>query len=132
MKENTYLGDNQYPLLPCEQHQERRRRARRLPCNLIKGINSVQRPRRAKTRQGKKNTHLANNIKNGVDELGYAHRNSRPFAQLLPAPLWPKTKLSGRKRPPRGPDCTESIVPGSRSIKTARGTYLLAAAPISL
>ena len=57
-------------------------------------------------------------------------QNLRPFAQLLPAPLCPKTKLSGRKRLPRGPDRTESIVPGSRSIRTARGTYLLA--PISL
>ena len=56
--------------------------------------------------------------------------HSRPFAQLLPAPLCPKTKLSGRKRGPRGPERTESMVPGSRSTRTARGTYLLA--PTSL
>lgn len=36
----------------------------------------------------------------------------------------PKTKLSGLKTCPKGPDLTESIVPGSRSTSTARGTYL--------
>ena len=36
----------------------------------------------------------------------------------------PKTKLSGRKSCPKGPLRTESIVPGSRSTRTARGTYL--------
>jgi hypothetical protein len=36
-------------------------------------------------------------------------------------------KLSGRKRPPRGPPRIESMVPGSKSTSTARGTYLLAA-----
>lgn len=36
----------------------------------------------------------------------------------------PKTKLSGLKTWPKGPDLTESIVPGSRSTSTARGTYL--------
>ena len=35
----------------------------------------------------------------------------------------PKTKLSGLKSCPNGPDLTESMVPGSRSINTARGTY---------
>lgn len=35
----------------------------------------------------------------------------------------PKTKLSGLKICPKGPDRTESIVPGSRSTKTHRGTY---------
>ena len=35
----------------------------------------------------------------------------------------PKTKLSGLKSCPKGPDLTESMVPGSRSINTARGTY---------
>lgn len=35
---------------------------------------------------------------------------------------WPKMKLSGRKICPKGPERTESIVPGSRSISTARGT----------
>lgn len=33
-------------------------------------------------------------------------------------------KLSGRKICPKGPDRTESMVPGSRSTNTARGTYL--------
>jgi len=36
----------------------------------------------------------------------------------------PKTKLSGLKTCPKGPDLTESIVPGSRSMRMARGTYL--------
>lgn len=35
----------------------------------------------------------------------------------------PKTKLSGLKICPKGPDRTESIVPGSRSTKMALGTY---------
>ena len=35
----------------------------------------------------------------------------------------PKTKLSGLKICPKGPDLTESIVPGSRSTMTALGTY---------
>jgi len=39
----------------------------------------------------------------------------------------PKTKLSGRKICPKGPERTESIVPGSRSTRMARGTYLLPA-----
>ena len=46
-----------------------------------------------------------------------------PLAQLFPAPLCPKTKLSGRKSCPKGPDRTESMVPGSRSTRTALGTY---------
>lgn len=37
----------------------------------------------------------------------------------------PKTKLSGLKIWPNGPDLTESIVPGSKSTRIARGTYLL-------
>lgn len=36
----------------------------------------------------------------------------------------PKTKLSGLKICPNGPDRTESIVPGSKSTNTALGTYL--------
>jgi len=44
--------------------------------------------------------------------------------RLLPAPDCPKTKLSGLKIWPIGPDLTESMVPGSRSTKMARGTYL--------
>lgn len=45
------------------------------------------------------------------------------FAQLFPAPDCPKTKLSGRKSCPNGPARTESIVPGSKSTRIARGTY---------
>ncbi|KAK1083134.1 hypothetical protein LTR33_003454, partial [Friedmanniomyces endolithicus] len=45
--------------------------------------------------------------------------------QLLPAPDCPKTKLSGRMRAPNGPARTASMVPGSRSTRTVRGTYLL-------
>ena len=37
--------------------------------------------------------------------------------------ILPKTKLSGLKICPNGPDRTESIVPGSKSTKTALGTY---------
>lgn len=37
----------------------------------------------------------------------------------------PKTKLSGLKSCPNGPERTESIVPGSKSTKMARGTNLL-------
>jgi len=44
------------------------------------------------------------------------------LAQLLPAPVYPKTKLSGLKSWPNGPALTESIVPGSRSNNTALGT----------
>jgi hypothetical protein len=40
---------------------------------------------------------------------------------FVPAPVCPKTKLSGRKSCPKGPARTESMVPGSRSIKMARG-----------
>merc|ERR1719291_1662579 len=47
----------------------------------------------------------------------------KPWRQSQPAPDWPKTKLSGRKIWPKGPERTESIVPGSRSIRIARGTY---------
>jgi len=36
----------------------------------------------------------------------------------------PKTKLSGLNICPNGPERTESIVPGSRSTRTALGTYL--------
>ena len=36
----------------------------------------------------------------------------------------PKTKLSGLKIWPNGPDLTESIVPGSKSTRMALGTYL--------
>ena len=35
----------------------------------------------------------------------------------------PKTKLSGLKTSPKGPDLMESMVPGSKSTKTALGTY---------
>lgn len=38
--------------------------------------------------------------------------------------ILPNTKLSGRKIWPKGPDLTESMVPGSKSTKMARGTYL--------
>ncbi len=39
-------------------------------------------------------------------------------------PNLPKTKLSGLKICPKGPDRTESMVPGSRSTRQALGTYL--------
>lgn len=35
----------------------------------------------------------------------------------------PNTKLSGLKICPKGPERTESMVPGSRSTRMARGTY---------
>ena len=37
----------------------------------------------------------------------------------------PNTKLPGLKIWPNSPDLTESMVPGSRSTRMARGTYLL-------
>lgn len=37
--------------------------------------------------------------------------------------LLPKTKLSGLKICPKGPERTESMVPGSRSTRMALGTY---------
>lgn len=36
----------------------------------------------------------------------------------------PNTKLSGLKICPKGPDLTESMVPGSKSTRMALGTYL--------
>ena len=45
------------------------------------------------------------------------------FYMGLPHFLLPKTKLSGRKTCPKGPDLMESMVPGSRSTSTALGTY---------
>ena len=50
--------------------------------------------------------------------------NFYPLAQLFPAPVYPKTKLSGLKSCPNGPALTESMVPGSKSIRIALGTYL--------
>lgn len=41
--------------------------------------------------------------------------------------LLPKMKLSGLKSCPKAPERTLSMVPGSRSTSTARGTYLCAA-----
>ena len=38
-------------------------------------------------------------------------------------PHVPKTKWLGLKSSPSGPAFTESMVPGSKSTKTARGTY---------
>mgnify|MGYP001800973476 CR=1 FL=1 len=54
----------------------------------------------------------------------YSHARFLTLAQLFPAPLCPKTKLSGLKICPKGPDRTESMVPGSKSTRTALGTYL--------
>lgn len=49
---------------------------------------------------------------------------------MLPAPLYPNTKLSGLNKLPNGPALTESIVPGSKSTKIALGTYLPPAASL--
>merc|ERR1719499_774040 len=43
---------------------------------------------------------------------------------VVASPLCPNTKLSGLKIWPKGPDLTLSMVPGSRSTRTALGTYL--------
>ena len=48
------------------------------------------------------------------------------YEKQLPSPMYLKLFLkilSGRKICPNGPDRTESIVPGSKSTKQARGTY---------
>lgn len=50
-----------------------------------------------------------------------------PVTRQVPPPLpahSPNTKLSGLNIWPKGPERTESMVPGSRSTRTARGTYL--------
>lgn len=47
---------------------------------------------------------------------------SQPCCRLLP-----KMKLSGLKSCPKAPERTLSMVPGSRSTSTARGTYFWAA-----
>ena len=65
--------------------------------------------------------------------FGQRRVRNRLVRRLLCSDPWPsccllrsvrKTKLSGRKIWPNGPDRTESIVPGSRSTRMARGTYL--------
>jgi len=63
---------------------------------------------------------LSDDIEDGVNELGSL--GVVTLAQLLPAPVCPKTKLSGLKSCPNGPALTESMVPGSRSIRMALGT----------
>lgn len=84
----------------------------------------------------------SDNIEDGIDKLG-------TFSVMTLSPIVTSTaltkdatrqltifltklayKLSGRKRFPRGPPRMESIVPGSKSISTARGTYLLAEASL--
>lgn len=54
----------------------------------------------------------------------YILRHSEVVEQKSKNRNLPKIKLSGLKSCPKGPDRTESIVPGSRSSKIARGTYL--------
>lgn len=59
----------------------------------------------------------------------YFNINLKLLGNLKLNALWnnfnsPKTKLSGLKICPKGPERTESIVPGSKSTKTALGTYL--------
>ncbi len=87
---------------------------------------------------------LAHDIQHKVDELGtfsvvtliiiigqirnglitcYILRDYT-LAQLFPAPDCPKTKLSGLNNCPYGEARTESMVPGSKSTSTARGTNL--------
>ena len=46
------------------------------------------------------------------NECRCTSHSESPLAQLFPAPVWPKTKLSGRKSWPKGPARTESMVPG--------------------
>jgi hypothetical protein len=45
--------------------------------------------------------------------LGLSDPSQSGAAQLFPAPVWPKTKLSGRKSWPKGPARTLSMVPGA-------------------
>lgn len=51
---------------------------------------------------------------------GISHSETWHISLLYP----PNTKLSGLKICPKGPDLTESMVPGSKSTRMARGTYL--------
>ena len=48
-----------------------------------------------------------------------------PSTQLLPAPVWPKTKLSGRNNWPNGPARTLSIVPGTEMLLMVGRSYRL-------
>ena len=48
-----------------------------------------------------------------------------PSTQLLPAPVWPKTKLSGRNNWPNGPARTLSIVPGTKMLLMVGKSYRL-------
>ena len=48
-------------------------------------------------------------------------KQRQAFAQLLPAPVCPKTKLSGRKSWPKGPARTLSMVPGSLAAIRGKG-----------
>ena len=57
---------------------------------------------------------LVDHIQNEVDRVG-----TLGVVTLLPTPVCPKTKLSARKVLPTGPARTESMVPGSRSIRLA-------------
>ena len=84
---NTHLGGTQCPQPPSSRHQALGRRALH-PRYSLRGTCRL--------------------VSDSVElEVGmYA----RPLAQLLPAPLWSKTKLSGRKRESRGPKRSESMV----------------------
>jgi hypothetical protein len=84
----------------------------------------------------------SDNIEDRIDELGtFSVMTLGPIVtsttltedttcQLTVSERGLAYKLSGRKRFPRGPPRIESMVPGSKSIRTARGTYLLAEASL--
>ena len=63
---------------------------------------------------------VINQTRNIGDGCCWTHQIEMSWIQSFYSP---KTKLSGRKICPKGPDLTESIVPGSRSTRTALGTY---------
>mmetsp|Transcript_81442 Transcript_81442/g.217847 ORF Transcript_81442/g.217847 Transcript_81442/m.217847 type:complete len:239 (+) Transcript_81442:604-1320(+) len=74
---------------------------------------------------------LSHNVQHRIDRIIKHPPCSVPWpscsrlqsGQTLPAPVWPNTKLSGRNSCPKGPARTESMVPGFKSIRIARGTY---------
>ena len=53
----------------------------------------------------------------------YSEKVRRAYPSLLPSlPPSSPSYLPGRKRPPKGPERTLSMVPGSKSTSTHRGT----------
>ena len=70
-----------------------------------------------------KNVEIGLGIDN-LNHLTFIYSFIFQYSKYLTSKTLPNIKLSGLKICPNGPERTESIVPGSKSTKTARGTYL--------